>query len=206
MNKPRHSGCRTVKANALSQWLQGNKRMSTDSSVLQTAYFGKKPQLCKLCCHHTLQEALVGWFALSPRFAHRFLTSHELHKWRRRGKIPRILLLWAGQGSFFCWGVWAVLAVVQSITGWLCLMTRGTTAPLSWLPIPRKCTSAWLLSPKESHMYSASLLFINLTCDQRAADETDFFNQIVLFFIKWLGFYPFSLPFLLHGSYLCLML
>lgn len=180
MNKPRHSGCRTVKANALSQRLQGNKRLSTDSSVLQTDYFGENLSFAK-CCHHILQEASVGWFALSPRFAHSFLTSHEPHKWCRRGKIPRIVLLWAGQGSFFCWGVLAVLAVVQSRTGWLCLMTRGTTASLSWLPIPRKCTSAWLLSPKESHMYWASLLFINLACAQRAAEETDFFNQIVRF-------------------------
>lgn len=140
-----------------------------------------KPQLCKLCCHHTLQATWVGWFALSLGLAHRFLTSPELHKWYRRGKIPRLLPLWAAQGSFFCWGILAVMAPVQSVTGWLHLMTRGTTDPLSWLPIPRKCTPAWLLLSKESHMYSGNLLFINLTCAQRAAAETDFFNQIMHF-------------------------
>lgn len=77
------------------------------------------------------------------------------------------------------------------VTAWLCLMTRGRAAPLSWLPIPRKCTSAWLLSPKESHVYWGNLLFINLTWAQRAAQETDFFNQIVHFWLNGLVSTPF---------------
>lgn len=48
-------------------------------------------------------------------------------------------------------------------------------------PNPQEMHLGLITVPKESHMYSGSLLFINLTCAQRAAAQTDFFNQIMYF-------------------------
>lgn len=153
--------------------------------------FWWKPQICKLCCHHTLQEESVGWFALSPRFAHRFPDIPWTPKMVQKGQNPQ------GSPPLSWTGLFFLLRGIGSngngavVTAWLCLMTRGRAAPLSWLPIPRKCTSAWLLSPKESHVYWGNLLFINLTWAQRAAQETDFFNQIVHFWLNGLVSTPF---------------